>query len=77
MILQHSNLKNNHLKTQDKSNKQQDAYIDLQQKKRPHFPLEFDLTLKDKRLKTQLKQTNPHATFPHSSSKFVFSPSTP
>jgi hypothetical protein len=37
-----------HLRTQDKSNKQQDVYIHLQQKKGPHFPMEFDLTLKDR-----------------------------
>jgi hypothetical protein len=66
-----------HLKTQDKSNKRQDVYIHLQQKKGPHFPMEFDLALKDRQLRTQLKQTNPHATFPQSSLKFVFSPSTP
>jgi hypothetical protein len=66
-----------HLKTQDKSNKQQNVYIHLQQKKGPQFPMEFYLALQDRWLRTQLKQTNPHATFPHSSSKFVFSPSTP
>jgi hypothetical protein len=53
-----------HLRTQDKSNKQQYVYIHLQQKKGPHFPMEFDLTLKERWLKTQSKQTNPHATFP-------------
>ncbi len=50
MILQHSNVENNHmhLRTQDKSNKQQYVYIHLQQKKGPHFPMEFDLTLKER-----------------------------
>jgi hypothetical protein len=30
-----------HLKTQNKSNKQQDVYIHLQQKKGPHFSMEL------------------------------------